>query len=181
MNELNDAINNAYFEWMYDLVCGSRYSKHNSYRKLLMFLHNAEFAYLLEQDKNRAEDGIELRYRFCQMNDYEDVMGDLDGPCSILEMMIALAIRCEEHIMEDSDIGDRTGQWFWTMVTSLGLGGMSDDRFDRHSAERIIVDFLNHDYEPNGRGGLFTVKHSKQDLRDIEIWYQMHAYLDTIM
>lgn len=43
-------------------------------------------------------------------------------PCSVLEMIIALAIRLEEHIMDDPDIGNRTGQWFWDMIVSLGLG-----------------------------------------------------------
>ena len=41
-------------------------------------------------------------------------------------MMIALAIRCEEHIMDDPDAGDRTGQWFWSMLVSLGLGSMDE-------------------------------------------------------
>lgn len=54
-----------------------------------------------------------------------------------LEMIIALAIRLEEHIMDDPDIGNRTGQWFWDMIVSLGLG--SEGLID------VIRRFLNRD------------------------------------
>lgn len=112
-NKLND----PYFEWMYRLVVDDRYSN-KSYRRLFYKLHDTEFAYTIPMDGNRAEDGIELRYRFGREQGYRDavIANCLDiRPCSILEMMIALAIRCEEHIMEDPDIGNRTVQWFWSI------------------------------------------------------------------
>ena len=96
-------------------------------------------------------------------------------------MLIALAIRCEEHIMDDPDIGNRTGQWFGGMIDNLGLGSMYDENFDRDYVDEKIGIFLNRDYERNGKGGLFTVKHCKYDLRTVEIWYQMCWYLDYIL
>ena len=96
-------------------------------------------------------------------------------------MMIALAIRCEERIMSDSDAGNRTGQWFWNMLASLGLGSMSDRKFDREKAREIIDRFLNRRYEADGRGGLFTVRNSRFDLRSAEIWYQAMWYLDEVL
>jgi hypothetical protein len=107
-------------------------------------------------------------------------MEELDGPCSVLEMMIALAIRCEENIMDDPLIGDRTRQWFWSMISSLGLSGMTDTRFDNKSVDRVLETFLDRDYKPNGEGGLFTIKRCEKDLRKVEIWYQLLWYLDTI-
>ena len=59
-----DDINNDYFEWLYNLVCDGLYAGRNSYRKLLMFLHNTEFTWTIPMDENRASDGIDLRYRF---------------------------------------------------------------------------------------------------------------------
>ena len=59
-----DEILNEYFEWLYRLVCGDRYSNAISYKKLLVYLHRTEFTYLLSKDKNRAADGVDLRYRF---------------------------------------------------------------------------------------------------------------------
>lgn len=174
-------LDDEYFDWMYDLVCNDKYSK-LSYRKLLTHLHKLEFTYIIPMDKNRAGDGTNLRYRFAYEryhNDIHKVMNYLDdGPCSVLEMLIALAIRCEEQIMDDPDIGDRTGQWFWNMLVNLGLGGMSDSKFNEQRTDEIVGKFLNREYEENGEGGLFTLKHCGYDLRTVEIWYQMLWYLD---
>lgn len=178
---LKDKIRNEYFEWMYDLVCGKRYSKNISYRKLLTLLHDIEFTYSIPRDQNREKDGIDLRYRFVTLEGYEDLLGYLDGTCSVLEMMVALSIRCEENIMDDPAIGDRTGQWFWGMIVNLGLGSMVDSRFDTQFVEDAIMRFLNRYYSPNGKGGLFTVRHHDTDLRKVEIWYQMCWYLDEIL
>ena len=175
-----DEILNEYFEWLYRLVCGDRYSNEISYKKLLAYLHRTEFTYLLSKDKNRAADGVDLRYRFSKERYHGHVPSCLDGPCSILEMMVALAIRCEETIMDDPKIGDRTSQWFWGMVTNMGLGYMSDNRFDERAAKEIIDRFLNRDYSQNGRGGLFTVRNCEYDLTNIEIWTQMLWFLDNI-
>lgn len=164
-----------YFEWLYDLVCGERYSRDISYRKLLMCLHDTEFIYSIPKDANRAQDGIDLRRRF-----HPDADLYLTGPCSILEMMVALSIRCEETIMDDGRIGDRTGQWFWGMIVNLGLGSMLDTRFDIYYVRDVLNRFINRDYEPDGKGGLFTVNNCHADLRDVEIWYQLCWYLDSI-
>lgn len=178
----NDQISNEYFEWMSNLVCGDRYSKGISYRKLLMHLHNTEFTYVIPKDENRADDGIGLRYRFAyEYSGVEHVERYLKGPCSVLEMMIALSIRCEESIMDDPKVGDRTGQWFWGMVTNLGLGSMTDDRFDKGFVQDVLTRFLKRKYEPDGRGGLFRVRHCDRDLRKAEIWYQLCWYLDSIV
>lgn len=178
---IKNEIEQEYFEWMYDLVCGSRYSTHNSYYKLLSYLHRVEFTYIIKKDANRAEDGIDLRRVFSLENDIDDISDLLDGPCSVLEMMIALSIRCEESIMDDPSFGNRTAQWFWRMIVNLGLGSMTDIHFDIDYAEDVIVKFLNRDYKPDGRGGLFVVKNSEYDMRDIEIWYQLCYYLDSIV
>lgn len=170
-----------YFEWLCDVICDREYSEHVSYDKLLTHLHDVEFIYLMSMDRNRAEDGIDLRWRFACDRGYTDCYTDIDGPCSVLEMMVALAIRCEEGIMDDPTIGDRTGQWFWGMVVSLGLGAMDDRRYDRRRVDEAIARFLNRDYEPNGKGGLFTIRRTDRDLRDMEILRQLYAYLNSII
>lgn len=178
---VREEIVNSYFEWLFNLLCRGRYSDKISYRKLLTYLHHTEFIYLIKKDENRAEDGLNLRYRFAQKYDYDDVSRYLDEPCSVLEMMTALAIRCEETIMDNPNMGDRMGQWFWEMIVSLGLGSMLDDRFDKCLVESILRKFLNREYAPDGRGGLFTIRNCSYDLRDVEIWYQLCWYLDTIV
>lgn len=176
----NELIN-RYFDWMCQLVPTPRYLGGRSYRKLLVFLYNVDFYYTIPMDGNREADGIDLRYRFGYENSCEEslIASYLDDrPCSVLEMMIALAVRCEKNLMDDPDIGDRTGEWFWNMVKSLGLIGMDDGKFDEEYAGTVIDNFLEHKYSRNGKGGLFTVRHSGRDLRNAEIWYQMCWYLD---
>ena len=147
-----------------------------------MFLHKTEFIWIIPKDENRAHDGIDMRYRFALEKGYNDyIVKYLKGPCSILEMMLALATRCEENIMDDPNIGDRTGQWFWGMINNLGLGDMIDNRFDEFYVEETIDIFLNREYQSNGKGGLFTIKNCDYDLREVEIWYQLCWYLDSIM
>lgn len=179
-----EELNNRYFEWMCRLVSDNRYSKRTSFRKLLRYLHRQTFTWSIAMDQNRAEDGMDLRYRFGSKFGYSDPLVAVyldDRPCSILEMMIALSIRIEEHIMEDDDIGDRTGQWFWNMIVSLGLGSEIDTRFNERHVEDVITRFLERDYGQDGKGSLFTIEHPTRDMRNVEIWYQMCMYLNEII
>lgn len=173
-------ITNEYFEWLYDLACKGRYSRQISYRKLLMHLHSTEFRYLISRDENRAEDGVELRHMFVYENGYrDDVELYIDGPCSVLEMIVALSLKCE-GIMDNAQIGDRTRQWFWGMVTNMGLGSMTDDNYNDIYVEDVVERFLDREYDSDGRGGLFTVRDCDDDLRDVEIWHQLCWYLESI-
>lgn len=180
---MRNYISEKYFEWLYNFVCADRYREPLSYRRLLSKLYNTEFVWLIPKDKNRASDGINLRYNFIEdTNDFreEDVLRNLDFPCSVLEMMIALAVRCEATIMDNPQFGDRTGQWFWGMVNNLGLGGMIDSDYDPVYVREVIDTFLRREYSPDGKGGLFRIENCDDDLRDVEIWCQLCWYLDRI-
>lgn len=189
---LEHRVNDEYFEWMYEKVCSirsisgrdryDRFSEGVSFRKLLTKLHDIEFTWVLPMDRNRADDGLNLRYQFAYETGYESYMAEyINGPCSVLEMMVALAIDIEEDIMDDPAYGDRTGQWFWAMIVSLGLGGMNDRRYDDRLVGDVVGNFLRRDYEPDGSGGLFTVRHCDRDLRDMEIHIQRNYYLNTFI
>lgn len=176
-------IREEYFVWLCDQVYKKRFSAVISYDRLLRRLHETEFIFLIPMDENRADDGVELRWQFV-CDDYAprfhgEIMDELDGPCSVLEMMVALCVRCEEF-MDDTSMGDRTGQWFWGMIKNLGLDTMTDDRFDIRSVDDILETFLNREYHSNGSGGLFTIKNCDRDLRTVEIWHQLCWYLDSI-
>lgn len=173
-------IQNDYFEWMVDIVDGFRYSKEISHRKLLIHLHTTVFDYTIPMDANRADDGIQLRRRYCLYHNADRSCLNI-GPCTVLEMMIALALRCEEEIMDDPDVGNRTAQWFWTMIANLGLNGITDDIYDRQYVDDVLERFMNMEYEPDGRGGLFRIRNCPHDLRYVEIWCQLMWYLNTIV
>lgn len=177
-------FNEEYFKWMYYLVFDEKRLKNKFYYSLFEYLHGVDFSYSIDMDGNRAEDGVDLRYRFGYERGYPDslVTAYLDNrPCSVLEMMVALAVRCEEHIMEDSEAGDQTSRWFWEMIESLGLEEMDDSHFDQKRTEKIVDKFLERRYRRDGKGGLFTVENPSKDMRSTEIWYQLCMYLNTIL
>ena len=135
-------------------------------------------------DMNRADDGTDLRYRFAYENDidYRLVSDELDNrQCSVLEMMAALALRCEENIMHDPSKGDRTSKWFHDRLDSMGLTDMTDDNYDSGHVSRAVGIMLSRSYKRNGKGGLFTVRDNFRDMRKIEIWNQMCLYMDEIL
>lgn len=170
-----------YFNWMYGLVCGK---KRKSYKKLLRHLYNREFVYMIEMDGNRAEDGIDLRYRFAQETGQNEAMVSsyLDNqPCSVLEMLVALCVRCEEEITDNMGENNNVQKWFWNCINNLGLKNMDDEKFDVEYTDEVIDHFLNREYTPDGRGSLFLIKNSNYDMRNVEIWYQMLWYLDSIL
>lgn len=173
-------ILNHYFEWLCKSVSGDILAEHRYYRKLLMHLHNTQFYYSIPKDEDRYNAGIDLRWRFiCENNYHTSALNELEGPCSVLEMILALAFYSEE-VMDDPSYGDRTGQWFWGMITNLGLGAMSDDRYDKQYVDDVVTRFLDRKYDPDGRGGLFRIRNCKHDLRRVEIFHQLCWYLNSL-
>ena len=173
-------LNNEYFEWMYHLVCSDKRYNKLSYRKLLKYLNSVDFIPLMDMDDSRRIDGIDFRYEFGYKNGYSNhLIHDLidNRNCSVLEMMVALAFRVEEQIMSNYLFGNRTGQWFWIMVVSLGLGQMDDKRFDQRYCDEVIDRFMRRNYSANGAGSLFTLDHPRADMRDVDIWTQFMWYL----
>ena len=173
----------SYFQWLVRLIDRPMWSGGRSWEKLFRLLHETEFIYMMDMDANRADDGIELRYRYTYEHGYDHLMDVyfVEKPCSVLEMMIALANRCEEHIMGDPDSGDRTGKWFFEMINSLGLSDMDDGHFDELLVQGAIDRFLYREYDRDGQGGLFTVHNCRFNLRTAEIWYQMMWYLNEFI
>lgn len=169
----NNPIEELYFEWMCDLVC-DEFHMPEEYNSLLRHLNSYDFSYdrRVLMDENRYNDGIDLRYIFKYRTDVEIAVHLDNRPCSVLEMMVALVNRC-------ADIwGDGMSLWFWEMIKSLGLEGMDEDHYKfKYVNDRLDI-FIYRKYEPNGRGGLFTVKNHPRDMRDVDIWCQMSWWLD---
>ncbi len=170
-------LEHEYYKWLCRFVMTSR---RRCYRILMRYLYQTPFVVVVDMDDNRYADGLELRSTFADEYGYSDedikhAMGD--DPCNILEVMLALAIRCENNIMEDTSVGDRTDKWFWMMIDNSYLGTLTDDAFDAKKADAIIHRIIYRTYEPNGLGGLFRLKYPPEDLRTVELWYQLNWYL----
>lgn len=181
---MDDKIGNEYFEWLYSLVYDDSFARGLSYRKLFEHMYMTEFYWLIDHDENRVYDGLELRHIFA--DDYHYSHDDIDyifsdKPCSVLEVMIGMCMRCERSIAEDEDYGDRTGQWFWTMIVNMGLGDMNDRKYKPNRVQKILNIFLNREYENNQVGCPFYIQHPKKPLRETELWMQINWYLSEIL
>ena len=172
-------IQESYYNWILSLLG----PKCTLYSRLLRCLSNETFRYTIERDANRYSDGMDLRYKFEYDVGLEqdDIPEDfVNAPCSVLEMMVALAMRMEENIMFDNDVGDRTGVWFWQMIDNLGLAEMTDGRYNSDHVYYILNRFFQNAYDPDGIGGLFYLGDECGDARDMEIWKQMCFYVSKI-
>lgn len=176
-----DELVNEYFEWMYHLVCNVDYCNKVSYKKLLGLLNSIDFVPIMEMDENRMEDGKDFRYQFGFDNGYsnEYIRENLDiYNCTMLEMMVALSYKVENQITADNIYGDRTSQWFWEMITNLGLNHMNDNNFDEVYCREVINNFLNREFKPDGEGSLFKFVQPLDDMRNVDIWCACMWYLN---
>lgn len=172
-------MEDIYYRWLVQILRDDYLA--TNYQKLLWKLYQTNFYWELEYDGNRAADGKYLRMLF------EDETGvrfgvrkiDEDQPCSVLEMMVALARKTEHDIMFNPDYGDRTGKWFWVMMENLGLDTYDDYGYFEENVDRILYVFMHHLYAPNGEeGGMFPNEYVERDLRKTDIWWQINAYLE---
>ena len=165
----------AYFRELCTLLDDDRDSPIDTgpYRRLLWKLHNTEFRASMRMDENRLGDAADFRNE--HFGEY------LDKPIGMLEMMLSLAKRLEVEIMHGTIEHDRTAHWFWKMVESLGLSGMTDGVYDEIAVSKVLKRFIRRGYSPSGRGGLFTISDPRIDMRRQEIWYQANLYLNDVL
>lgn len=170
-----------YFQWLLNIVCDDKQQK--EYENLIRLLHSIEFYSTLQRDDHRAADGIDLRAEFADSIgvDYMEIRDILMEPCSVLEMFVALALRCENSIMGDDEYGDRTSEWFWLMMHNMRLDEFTNYVYDEYDICEIVERFMLREYQSDGFGGPFYIPGTDKDLRDVELWYQMCWYLNTIL
>jgi len=170
-------LDELYFVWLCDQVGDSKVKNPaRTYWRVLKLLYEKEFVWFVPNDDNRIEDGKDLRYEFVDQTGLKDVDPNwIQLGCSMLELMIALSRRLAfEAEGEPRD-------WFWELMKNIGLGGYTDDRIPTRYSEKNVDEILDRvlwrTYKRNGSGGLFPLKDPKEDQREIEIWYQLNAYL----
>lgn len=173
-------MSDAYFCWLTGLI-GDGYIEGN-YQRLLWKLYSTDYYYDILYDRSRAADGIYLRKIFnkeCHFLESNTPGIGEEKPCSVLEMMVALARKAEDDIMHDPEIGDRTSHWFWEMMLNLGLDIYDDFGYSEESVDHILYVFMHHFYASNGRsGGMFSVRKSNIDMRKTDLWMQLNVYFE---
>lgn len=177
-----NTITTEYFEWLVDCVCTESFKPNKGrYRKLFEHLHAMEFEYMedIPMDENRMIDGIDCRWHFAYQTDRKHLFNEieryLNGPCTVLEMMVALSEKAQNMI------GDlerwSAAHWFWIMIDSLDLINMTNANYEPDWVDGCVEVFLDREYGWHGDGGLFIIKEPPTDMRFIEIWQQLNLYI----
>lgn len=165
-----------YFNWLMKNLN----LKKKGYSELLFLLFETPFRVVLERDNNRLDDGKYLRNHF-----FLDIGVDgdfMDHPVSVLEVLIALCNRIDAEYLGNPN-NPRPDIIFWEILCNLGLDSVcfTDSRIKNPSNlrnfYRIIDNFMDRNYDFNGKGSLFPLKSVSFDASEMEIWDQMQAYL----
>lgn len=175
------AIESQYLKFLIGYAgLGSHQGRH--YYLLAQILHERIFYSNFANDMNRSEDGKNLRAFFAsQYDDPDDILMQLDGPCTVLEMLIGLAKRMDFMFIGSGD-RNQASHWFFVLIQNLGLYTYDDDMLlgdeEKHEeVDRILDILLERHYERDGRGGLFPLRNPYQDQTKVEIWYQANAWM----
>lgn len=174
-------VGQDYFNWLCELVHIDQIER--TYWLLAKDLHRKAFIALIDRDENRASDGLELREEYSREINYDGYL-DMDRECSVFEMLVALARRMDFETSDPNDpydTRDSTSYWFWEMIENLGLIEFDDNSYVELEGQTyvdwILDGFIHRQYGADGRGGIFPLREVCEDQRDVEIWYQMSAYL----
>lgn len=170
-------LDDLYLEWLYKRFIGSVSNKNprTTYWELAKQLYTMPFTYPMRDDKNRAEDGKSLQDQFFDECDIEDVEISWQWrEASVLEVMIGLACRAAFEVDEEP------GNWFWKFIRNLGLQSYSDSVYSqivKEEVDAVVRRWLDREYDKNGVGGIFPLKHARHDQTQVNLWYQLQAYL----
>lgn len=176
-------IKGQYYQWLIEKIDSERL---DIYRMVLKMLHKKEFYYINAMDENRNKDGQILRDRFV----YEYFSGDptkaydaLEGPASMLEVMIGLAERMDAELyLPAIQNREEYVDSFWELFCNAGFDQLKDcdifDSWDDTSFDKKVTKILERKYNKAGEGGFFPIKgRLRDDQRKLELWYQMQSYL----
>lgn len=163
-----ESIDDEYFKWLCSKVLERR---GRIYHSLLKILHSREFAWIVPADSHRAADGEALRIDFRRETGTELEEEWLSLPPSVLEVLIAFANRAAFQT------DDTVQHWFWIFMDNLHLDSFR--QVDNAEAVQEILDkFIWRTYDSKGfNGGLFPLNGTKNDQREVEIWYQFCEYV----
>lgn len=170
---MNKPLDELYLTWLYSQV-GSVDSTNPSrnYWELLRLLYTKEFVWIIPNDDNRAKDGLDLRREFVDQENVNVDRGWMLMPCSMLELLIVLSR--ELSFQTEREPFD----WFWYLIETLKLEVYNDNtRIPERKVDGILNRVIWRTYNRNGSGGLFPLRRATEDQRDVELWYQLNAYL----
>lgn len=127
-----------YSIWLRKQVCNEE--EIQPYWCLFDVLYAFEFYWLLPLDESRAIDGKKMRVRY-ELDTKNDC--DIDGPCRLLEMLLALSIRVRQDVLvgTEYDIHDV----FWLILKYIGIDDATNYEYNENYIYSSIEEFLEDD------------------------------------
>lgn len=171
---MDEPLDDLYLRWLYSQVGSVKTRiKSRTYWRLLRQLYSTEFVWFVPNDDNRVMDGRQLREDFLQESELIDVDENwMALGCSFLEMLVALSRRLS------FEAGGEPSAWFWQLLRNIELDHINDAQ--ENSTEEIsekVNRVIWRTYYPSGVGGLFPLRIAHEDQTEVELWYQLNAYL----
>ena len=172
------------------------------YRFLLEVLWDKEFYFILPRDEDRGRDGLDLRleagiedpgifgpcrilevlialakryefelYNWGEMHRYRKGKNifSLDPP--------------EEELSDElvDDVIRTRADLFWVFMENLGLSEYNRKNWSHTHVlveiDEIISRWLERNFEYDGVGSPFPLKRPQKNMRRVELWYQLQAYI----
>jgi hypothetical protein len=165
------AIRHEYLEWLI-LQIGDETV--DDIHPVCTQMHQKEFVWFISNDDNRLQDGLDLRLEFLYETG-KDVPSEALRlvHVSVLEVLVALARRID---FQNSMGVDNAA---WMLMSHLGLdkyrGRLTPRK--REEVDEILERLIWRQYEFDGTGSFFPLAWPERDMRRLEIWYQMMAWL----
>ena len=166
-------LDEQYLTWLYSRIGDvEEENPRRTYWKLFRQLYSIEFVWVVPNDDNRVEDGRDLRLRFLEEWHVRADQHWLGLGCSFLELLVGLA----ERLSFEAEGKPRT--WFWELLSNLGLSRYNDYmRIDTERIAEVCDRVIWRTYAPDGQGGLFPLRDPQENQLEVEIWYQLCAYI----
>lgn len=171
-----------YYRWLISLIdppanVDSDIRRHGI---LLFALWRHEFFWMdiYDHEEDRANDGKQLRERFMMEFDAPPSIVP-QGPCNVLEMLIAFAIRIDNTV-HDWQIGSHPWDWVEMFITNLGLTDLTDDDIrprDNGFITAKLEYWMAHDIGTRGERGLFRFKRPVLMINNMTNWDMMQKWV----
>ena len=182
-----------YFVWLCGCIDDKRFMDIWDHYEVLKIMHNTPFEYSIPKDGNRVADAFGLRGRFASESSaclpydvaYDDVREILSyfekRQAYVLEVLIALAERLDD-ITSDIEEPPKPAYWFRMFMENLSLftpvfSPVNSPNFSRKTSG-ILKKWMSRQYDYYGNGNIFRLEKPVKDFNKIEIWYQMHQFLE---
>ena len=170
VNNYSSASISRYIHWVLTDKLGLTDKETKKYLYLVSAITDVEFVWRHPMDENRAIDGLELRQDFeYETGEFLDKSSGLMPNCTFFEMLAALSIRCENQLMRNLSVGDRTSKWFFEFLDNLEL---LDERLREDDIKDIAEGFMDGDID------MFPLKNKGIKQKNEQIWKQLSAYIN---